>query len=99
MNQFLSRRATLASAPQTCQAPSFLLLRNALSGYFAPMRKMTIWLVICASLALSFPARAAEPFNTEDAPFNSLVDDYLDGYLRCRPLLGTSLGLHQYDGK
>src|SRR5215813_6301872 len=102
MNQFLSRGATLASARRPCQVPSFLLLRNARSGYFPPMRKIMIWPMICAWLALSFPAPASEPPeppNTEDAAFNSLVDEYLTGYLKWRPLLATSLGFHQYAGK
>lgn len=34
-----------------------------------------------------------------DAAFEQLANDYTDGYLRWRPLTGTSLGLHAYDGK
>ena len=34
-----------------------------------------------------------------DAIFSQLADDYLGGYLAWRPQTGTSLGLHQYDGK
>jgi uncharacterized protein (DUF885 family) len=36
---------------------------------------------------------------TGDAGFSRLADDYLEGYLAWRPQAGTSLGLHQYDGK
>jgi uncharacterized protein (DUF885 family) len=36
---------------------------------------------------------------TGDAEFSRLADDYLAGFLAWRPLLATSLGLHQYDGK
>jgi hypothetical protein len=34
-----------------------------------------------------------------DAAFEQLANDYIDGYLRWRPLTAVSLGLHQYDGK
>jgi uncharacterized protein (DUF885 family) len=37
--------------------------------------------------------------NQADAAFNQLAEDYLAGYLAWRPQTGTSLGLHQYDGK
>jgi uncharacterized protein (DUF885 family) len=36
---------------------------------------------------------------TSDAEFNRVADDYIAGYLAWRPQVGTSLGLHQYDGK
>jgi len=34
-----------------------------------------------------------------DAAFGRLADDYIAGYLAWRPLSGTALGLHQYDGQ
>ncbi len=34
-----------------------------------------------------------------DAAFEQVANDYIDGYLRWRPLTAVSLGLHQYDGK
>jgi uncharacterized protein (DUF885 family) len=36
---------------------------------------------------------------TGDAPFSRLADQYLAGYLDWRPQVGTSLGLHEYDGR
>jgi uncharacterized protein (DUF885 family) len=56
-------------------------------------------------LAASIPvmqqsARAANPpSNAADAKFNELSEEYIAGYLAWRPQIGTSLGLHQYDGK
>ena len=41
---------------------------------------------------------AAAP-NADDAGFARLADEYLAGYLAWRPQTGTSLGLHEYDGK
>src|ERR1035437_6985764 len=34
-----------------------------------------------------------------DAAFARLADEYIAGYLAWRPQTGTSLGLHEYDGK
>src|SRR5437764_1094950 len=34
-----------------------------------------------------------------DAVFQKLSDEYLAGYLAWRPATGTSLGLHEYDGR
>jgi uncharacterized protein (DUF885 family) len=34
-----------------------------------------------------------------DVMFSKLADEYIAGYLRWRPLTGTSLGLHEHDGK
>jgi uncharacterized protein (DUF885 family) len=36
---------------------------------------------------------------TGDAEFSRLADEYVEGFLAWRPQVGTSLGLHQYDGK
>src|ERR1039457_3881717 len=37
--------------------------------------------------------------NEADAAFSGLADEYIAGYLAWRPQTGTSLGLHEYDGK
>lgn len=34
-----------------------------------------------------------------DAEFDNVSDEFLTGYLAWRPLMATSLGLHQYDGR
>ncbi|MEP6710016.1 MAG: DUF885 domain-containing protein [Verrucomicrobiota bacterium] len=34
-----------------------------------------------------------------DADFDKLADEFISGYLTARPLHGTQLGLHEYDGK
>jgi uncharacterized protein (DUF885 family) len=44
----------------------------------------------CASMSQTSPS---------DAAYRKLADDYVTGYLAWRPQEGTSLGLHQYDGK
>ena len=48
-------------------------------------------------------ARLPQPSSTAakqgDATFAKVADEYLTGYLAWRPQTGTTLGLHQYDGK
>jgi uncharacterized protein (DUF885 family) len=46
-----------------------------------------------------FAQSGPEPAAQGDAAFNRMMEEYLAGYLRWRPLMGTSLGLHEYDGK
>ena len=36
---------------------------------------------------------------TPDSEYEAVAEEYIKGYLAARPLLGTSLGLHEYDGR
>src|SRR4029450_778344 len=36
---------------------------------------------------------------TADADYEAVAEEYIKGYLAARPLQGTALGLHEYDGK
>jgi uncharacterized protein (DUF885 family) len=36
---------------------------------------------------------------TADADYEAVAEEYIKGYLAARPLEGTALGLHEYDGK
>jgi len=36
---------------------------------------------------------------TPDEEYQTVAEEYIKGYLNARPLLGTSLGLHEHDGK
>jgi uncharacterized protein (DUF885 family) len=36
---------------------------------------------------------------TPDSEYEAIAEEYIRGYFAARPLLGTSLGLHEYDGK
>src|SRR6266404_8243996 len=55
-------------------------------------------LALIASDTLQTPAAPA-PADSGDARFSALSEEYLSGHLKWRPLTGTSLGFHQYDGK
>jgi uncharacterized protein (DUF885 family) len=49
--------------------------------------------------ALCLPALICSAVKTPDEEYESVAEEYIRGYLAARPLLGTSLGLHEYDGK
>ena len=55
------------------------------------------------SLLLVFGAGFFTPSNARaqsaDETFGKLTEEYIQGYLACRPQLGTTLGFHEYDGK
>src|SRR4051812_41779401 len=70
------------------------------------MARMQILLMLLLTAVLAGCAKvqptAPESRSTSTRPessFNQLADDYISGYLAWRPQSGTSLGLHQYDGK
>lgn len=42
---------------------------------------------------------SAKSSQATDAPFQTLSDEFLNGYLKRNPRTATSLGLHEYDGK
>ena len=52
-----------------------------------------ILLMLTLCFASSFAAQTA------DADYEAVAEEYLKGYLAARPLRGTALGLHEYDGK
>jgi uncharacterized protein (DUF885 family) len=54
----------------------------------------------CLLAGCTRPAPAPRASTGEaDAAFARLADEYIAGYLAWRPQTGTSLGLHEYDGK
>src|SRR3954470_1267196 len=50
-------------------------------------------------LGLLIPLVVGAAVKTADEEYESVAEEYIRGYLAARPLLGTSLGLHEYDGK
>src|SRR6266478_6343203 len=49
------------------------------------------------ALSLSFASHFAA--QTPDAEYEAVAEEYIRGYFAARPLQGTALGLHEYDGK
>ena len=60
------------------------------------MNRLGRFVLIAATL---FPAAAGFAVKTPNEEYESVAEEYIRGYLIARPLLGTSLGLHEYDGK
>src|SRR5438270_2485048 len=54
---------------------------------------------IFSLIALSLPCRSSFAAQTADAEYEAVADEYIKGYFAARPLQGTALGLHEYDGK
>jgi uncharacterized protein (DUF885 family) len=52
--------------------------------------------IVALALLFSPVARAVQE---PDVEFNAVAEEFIKGYLNARPLLGTQLGLHEYDGR
>jgi uncharacterized protein (DUF885 family) len=50
-------------------------------------------------IALFLPKTSSFAAQTADADYEAVAEEYIKGYLAARPLQGTALGLHEYDGK
>jgi uncharacterized protein (DUF885 family) len=55
-------------------------------------------LLLIFLLTLCFPS-AALAAQAEDAEYEAVAEEYIKTYLAAHPLEGTTLGLHEYDGK
>src|ERR1700704_6339884 len=63
------------------------------------MQRILLLLTIALAGCAKLPQTSDTTSNQGDAAFARLADEYLAGYLAWRPQMGTSLGLHEYDGK
>jgi len=62
---------------------------------FLATRKSLILPVFASWLAVSVAFAAQTP----DSEYEAVAEEYIRGYFAARPLQGTSIGLHEYDGK
>ena len=56
----------------------------------------------CALLILAatfLPTINGLALQTPDQEYEAIAEEFIKGYFAARPLLGTSIGLHEYDGK
>jgi uncharacterized protein (DUF885 family) len=55
---------------------------------------------LCSFAAIAFCLPAASfALQTPDSEYEAVAEEYIKGYFAARPLLGTSIGLHEYDGR
>ena len=66
---------------------------NARRTEMTGLRRLTLILGLLVSISICLGVK------TPDEEYESVAEEYIRGYLSARPLLGTSLGLHEYDGK
>jgi uncharacterized protein (DUF885 family) len=50
-------------------------------------------------MALLLSAASSFAVQTPDSEYEAVAEEYIKGYFAARPLLGTALGLHEYDGR
>jgi uncharacterized protein (DUF885 family) len=50
-------------------------------------------------IGLFLPVAHSFAAQTADADYEAVAEEYIKGYFAARPLQGTALGLHEYDGK
>jgi hypothetical protein len=60
---------------------------------------MRIFLRFLFVISIFLPGASSFAAQTADADYEAVAEEYIKGYLAARPLQGTALGLHEYDGK
>jgi uncharacterized protein (DUF885 family) len=54
---------------------------------------------VLSLVAVCLPGATGFAKQTADAEYEAVAEEYIKGYLAARPLEGTALGFHEYDGK
>jgi len=55
--------------------------------------------IVLLFVAISLSILGNVPAQDADVDFDKVADEFIRGYFAARPLAGTSIGLHEYDGK
>jgi uncharacterized protein (DUF885 family) len=70
---------------------------------FAPFvksnRAVKVSAFVLSLVAVCLPGATGFAKQTADAEYEAVAEEYIKGYLAARPLEGTALGFHEYDGK
>jgi uncharacterized protein (DUF885 family) len=61
------------------------------------LTKSFAWAFIATAIAFISPSAFA--LQTPDQEYEAIAEEFIKGYFVARPLLGTALGMHEYDGK
>ena len=62
-------------------------------------KPLALLILLAGGLVQMHVQSAGPPSNAADTKFSELSEEFIAGYLAWRPQIGTTLGLHQYDGK
>src|SRR6266581_7512159 len=89
-----SETALVASLPTTA-----LTRRGTFLQFLRTMNRITALLCLLAAGCAPLSNREASRSGGGDANFTRIANEFIAGYLAWRPGAGTSLGLHEYDGK
>jgi len=54
---------------------------------------------VFVAAATCLPLTNAFTLQTPDSEYEAVAEEFIKGYFAARPLLGTAMGLHEYDGK
>ena len=54
---------------------------------------------IFVAVAICLSSGSVFALQTPDQEYEAVAEEFIKGYFAARPLLGTSMGLHEYDGK
>ena len=49
--------------------------------------------------AICLPLASVFAHKTQDQEYEAVAEEFIKGYFAARPLLGTSIGMHEYDGR
>jgi uncharacterized protein (DUF885 family) len=63
-----------------------------------PCLRKTLACTLIAT-AICLPSLRVFALQTPDAEYEAIAEEFIKGYFIARPLLGTSMGLHEYDAK
>src|SRR5437867_6206371 len=58
---------------------------------------MKLPILLCGAMGLTLSLALAA--QTSDSEYDAVAEEYIRGYFAARPLQGTAIGLHEYDGK
>jgi uncharacterized protein (DUF885 family) len=61
------------------------------------LTKSLAWAFIATAIAFTSPSAFA--LQTPDQEYEAIAEEFIKGYFTARPLLGTTMGMHEYDGK
>ena len=89
------------------ETPGYSLIQNfwqrpkrrlSCAAVFSRRIKIFVGGVLVAA-AIALPLRQSFALQTPDQEYEAVAEEFIKGYFAARPLLGTAMGLHEYDGK